>query len=610
MRTAMTRVAVFFVAAVLIVCGCAPVVTPTQAPEAGVTPAAAPAEATPAEAAAATLEEYFNAPRNETLILDNPGRLEGADNWNPFVPGNATGWGYNRWGQTPLLLVNYGTGEIENWAAESFTSNEDFTVWTLVLRKGITWNDGVPFTADDVVFSVQLQMDVEPLGAHYTYKEWVDRVEKVDDFTVLFHLKKANPRFAMERFAAPTCGYDMIVPKHIWEGVEDPLTFKNFDLEAGLPLGTGPYILYRVTANDTIWVRNDDWWGAKVGLAALPAPKKIVLTYLGTEEVRVATAIDNGLDGLEDITLSSFEALLAGNANWRAFHAELPYTWPDPCARSLSLNSAVEPWNDKDMRWMLSYVMDRQEIVDIAYEGTTIMGLYPWPEYPAMQKYSDLVPQETLARLMEPNLAEAERILKEKGYTKTGDYWEKDGKVLSLEIQVHEAYSELERIADVYVEQLQRFGIDGVKVKLTGQTWGDNFNLGQYEAQSGWQTCGSIMEPYLSLNTMAGEAAPIGERPISGQTNPYRWYNERYTELVREIGTLGFDDPRVLELTSEALAIYYDEMPVPITAQAKKLIPHNYTYWVNWPTDENYYQRPTIWCAYSWDLILNIKPAE
>ncbi len=34
----------------------------------------------------------------------------------------------------------------------------------------------------------------------------------------------------------------------------------------------------------------------------------------------------------------------------------------------------------------------------------------------------------------------------------------------------------------MFVEQLQRFGINAVKVKLTGQTWGDNFNFGNYEA--------------------------------------------------------------------------------------------------------------------------------
>jgi len=458
------------------------------------------------------------------------------------------------------------------------------------------------------MFSVQLQMDTESLGAHFTYKEWIKSIEKVDDYTMTFTLNKPNVRFALDRFADHLCGADMIVAKHVWETVEDPLTFKNYDPEKGWPLTLGPYVLNKVTTNEAIWVRNDDWWAAKIGLKNLPAPKKVIYSYAGTEEVRVATGIDNGFDGLQDITLSSFEALEAGNPNWKAFRDELPYVWPDPCARSISLNSMVEPWNDKDMRWVLNYVMDREQIIEIAYEGTSIMGPYFWPLYPSMQKYTDLVPQETIAKFLKPNVEEAARILAEKGYTKNGDYYEKDGKQLGLEIQVHEAFSELERVADVFVEQLQRFGINAVKVKLTGQTWGDNFNFGNYEAMSGWQTCGSIMEPYNTLRTMAGDPAPIGSRP-QGLQNAYRWYNEEYTNLTQEIGTLKWDDPKLIEDTTRALEILYEELPVIPSAQSKKLIPWNETYWTNWPRQDNYYQRPVLWCPSFVNVITEIKPA-
>ena len=141
-------------------------------------------------------------------------------------------------------------------------------------------------------------------------------------------------------------------------------------------------------------MRNDNWWAAKTGLKKLPGPKKIINSFAGTEEVRVATAADNGFDIMQDITLSSFEALKAKNKNWQPFQPELPYVWPDPCARTLSINNAAKPWDDKDMRWVLSNVMDRPQIVDVAYEGTTIPGAYFWPLYPSMQKYTDLVPKD------------------------------------------------------------------------------------------------------------------------------------------------------------------------------------------------------------------------
>ena len=554
-----------------------------------------------------TLEKYFNAPREQTLIIDRANRLEGGKNWNPYVPGNSAGWGLTVLSE-PLTLLNYGSGDIENWMAESFTANEDYTIWTLKLRPGITWHDGASFTADDVVFSTELQINNETLGQHFTYKEWIRSVEKVDSLTVVYHLNNPNVRFRLERYSDNLCGVDYFVPRHIWEKVKDPITFKNFDLARGLPMSTGPYILYKVTKNETIWVRHDDWWAARTGLKKLPEPRKVIISYGGTEEIRLATGIDGDFDTMDDITLGSFQALVARNPAWIAFQKTMPFVWPDPCARSLSVNNAAEPWNDREMRWVLSYVMDRQQIIDIAYEGTSIMGPYPWPLYPAMQKFTDLVRAETAARFTRPNPVRAREILIDRGYEKIDRYWTKDGEELGLEIQVFEGISELERIADVYGEQLQRFGINAVKVKLTGGTWGDNLATGNYEAQSGWQTCGSIVEPWNTLRQLRSDGiAPIGERSQLPGSNIFRWHNAEFSKIVDQIGMLEWDDPELFVLTRRALEIYYDELPVIPTAQSKKLVPFNTTYWTNWPTIDNYYQRPVTWCPSFIGVITEIK---
>jgi len=116
------------------------------------------------------------------------------------------------------------------------------------------------------------------------------------------------------------------------------------------------------------------------------------------------------------------------------------------------------------------------------------------------------------------------------------------------------------------------------------------------------------MEPYNTLRTMAGDPAPIGSRP-EGMQNAYRWYNEEYTNLTNEIGTLKWDDPKLIEDTTRALEILYDELPVIPSAQSKKLIPWNETYWTNWPRQDNYYQRPVLWCPSFVNVITEIKPA-
>jgi peptide/nickel transport system substrate-binding protein len=581
--------------------------------EAEVPAAEAPEEmGEPEEAMPMDPMDYLDAPREDTLIVDNPYQLENTDNWNPWIPNNTYGWGMSEIGMDALMYLNYGSGEYVYWMAESFESNEDATVWTLKIRPGITWNDGVPFTVDDIIYGVELQMATEGLGGHFYFVEWVEKVEKVDDLTMVYTLTKPNVRFADERGGGNLGLFaDQFVPKHIWETVEDPMTFQNYDPEKGLPLGTGPYILAKITSNETIWVRNDEWWGAKVGLADLPQPKKIIEAYVGTEEVRTQTAIEDGFDTMQDITPGALEALIAQNSNWRAWYEQKPYAAPDPCARILAINSAVAPWDDKDMRQMLSYVMDRKQIVDIAYEGSTTLAAYFWPAYPSMQPYADLIPKDRYESFLTPNLDAAEQIMLDKGYTKNGDYWEKDGEELTLEIQVPEDFIELIRIGDVYVEQLQKFGINAVESKL-GSVFYDNSAEGHYEAQSNWFACGSISNPWATLNTFAAEEVrPIGETGDGPpHDNSFRWYNQEYTDLVAEIGTTALDDPKLLDLTEQALAILYDELPALPAAQSRKIVPFNYTYWTNWPTEENYYMWPCNWCSIFNYIVLQVEKVE
>ena len=89
----------------------------------------------------------------------------------------------------------------------------------------------------------------------------------------------------------------MILPKHIWEG-QDPKTFTNFDLAKGWPCGTGPYKIVSSTAQQQIADRVDNWWGAKTGFKPLPAPERLILIPVASDEamaqLHIANSIDNG----------------------------------------------------------------------------------------------------------------------------------------------------------------------------------------------------------------------------------------------------------------------------------------------------------------------------
>ena len=549
--------------------------------------------------------------RAQTAIFDiDGGRVEAPDNWNPLLPQARRDHGLHQAMAEPLFVLNYETGEIEPWLGTEMTSNESLDVWTLKLREGVKWSDGEDFNADDVVFTVDTMVKGgAEIGDITGLVAFVDSVEKVDDLTVQFNLNKPNPRFQLDNFAVRIWGSVIILPEHIWAD-QDPLTFKNYDPDQGWPVFTGPYKLTSVSPTEFTYERHDDWWGAQTGFAELPAPKKLVWTWAGPEETRTALMAEGQLDSLMDITLGAFEALQARNPNVVAWKTELPFAWLDPCARNIELNNTVEPWDDKEMRWALNYAIDRDEIVEIAYEGTTIPSESIYPAYPPLNRLVDLAKQEGLYDKYPLTTHDPDRaieIIESKGYTKRGDYYEKGGKELSLDIQNSEAYIEKQRIAQVVVEQLQRIGINATARNVADTTWQENYQLGEFEARGGWQTCGSVNEPWFSLDTLSNRwLKPVGER---AEFNGWRWDNDEYSRIVEELGKLPLDDPKVDQMFLQAWEIFLDELPILPVTQAKKLIPFDTTYWTGWPTEAENYIHPTTWWNMTHKIIHSLRPA-
>ncbi len=578
----------------------------------------APAEeATTAPAEETAAGDYINASRAETVIWDiDGGRAADPELWNTFVPGARLDQGYHQAILEPLFILNYQTGVIEPWLGTEMTSNETFDVWTLVLREGVTWQDGEAFNADDVVFTMQMMLDNAPeLQRSAALADWVASVEKIDDLTVQFNLTRPNPRFQLDNFSVRIWGGINIVPEHIWKDV-DPLTFKFYDPEQGWPMGTGPYKLASVGPTEFVYVRDDNWWGAASGFMDLPAPKKMVWTWAGPEETRAALMADGQLDSLMDITLGALQALQARNPNVITWFTEPPYAWvPDPCSRTLFVNHMVEPWGDKDMRWALNYAIDRDQIVQIAYEGTTLKSRHFFPAYPPLDAYVDTAIENgtyDLDRLWTYDPAMAKEIFESKGYTLNGNgYYEKDGVELTINMSTHEAFIEKQRIAAVLVEQFQAVGINATSRNEAGGTWDTNRQMGTFDVQMNWHMCDSVNEPWASMDHANVKwLKPIGER---SERNEMRWSGEAaeaYSAIVDEMGSLPLGDPQLQGLFDEAMEIYIDELPVIPVTQAKKIIPFDTTYWTGWPTFEDDYIHPPAWWQHTHVIVHNLQPAQ
>jgi len=553
--------------------------------------------------------------REDTVIFDiDSNNIPNPTNFNYLVPGTARNQGAHQALWEPLFILNYETGEIQPWVGESFTPNDALDVWTLKIRDGVKWSDGMPFSADDVVFTIQLLLDdtTATLSDAASMQQWVSGVKKIDDQTVEFDLKAPNPRFQLDYFSVRIWGSIVILPKHVWDG-QDPFTFTNYDPDKGWPLGTGPYKLTSASPTEFVWDRRDDWWGAATGFHALPEPLRLIFEITGSEENKALLISNHELDSVMSITPGAFEAIKARNPEAIAWFPELPYAWADPCPRQLSLNTTVAPWDDPNMRKAVSLYIDRNQIIDVAYEGTSTPSSTMFVQYGGMEPYIKAIVDAGMGIDPAAHTDEADALVEGAGYAKNADgMWEKDGKVLSMNIEGTNDKVEYTRTIDVLVEQFRTAGIDATAQPLTGATMDVNLNTGDFEAAYNWDACGSVNEPWNSMNRFTNHfVVPVGQRS-PGSNNYVRWNTDgtaKYTELVDQIGTLPLGDPKIVDLVTQAYKYINDETPFIPLVQASKLVPFDTHYWTGWPTSENNYNHPATWWNSTHQIILNLHKA-
>ncbi len=549
--------------------------------------------------------------RADTVIFDLDQTIRDPENFNWFTAPGRRQHGAHQAMWEPLFILNYTTGDLEPWLGTAFEANDAFTEWTLSLREGVTWSDGEAFDADDVIFTVETAMDNEELSEREaaTIRAQVASVEKVDDLTVRFTLTEANPRFDVENFGVRIFGSFLIMPEHVWAG-EDPTTFAFFP-----PIGTGPYTYTSSATNRAIWDRNDDWWGAATGFADLPAPQRLIWLETGGEESRAQLIATNQIDVAQNVTVGTLEAIRAQNPAVIAWYDDYPYAWPDPCTRQLEINTTVAPWDDPDMRKAVAHIIDRSQIVNVAYEGTTVPSETMFVQYGAMEPFIGAIRDAGYGLSATADVAAAEALIEGSGYAKGDDgIYEREGEDLTVAIHVNSASPEYTRTIDVVVEQLNRAGISARAVPVeNGVFWGEVLPFGAYEMTYSWLSCGSVNEPWTSMTRYtADNVVPVGERS-PGFNNTARWDSEAaqaYTAIVDEMGGLAPDDPALPGMVAEAYAHLDAEMPFIPLVQAAKLLPYNETYWTGWPTAENAYNHPAFWWNHTHQIIHNLEQAN
>jgi peptide/nickel transport system substrate-binding protein len=559
-------------------------------------------------------------PRNRTLIVSpwgNHVEIRNPENYNIYL---STGYNHQREAgdktvYEALMYTNLNTGEIIPWQAESFAYNQTYTAITVKLRQGVTWSDGKPFGSQDVKYTLEMLRDNAPDLLYSTiYKEWVKNVDAPDPLTAVINLNKPGPRFFQLYLALGHENHQVILPAHIWQD-KDPKTFTNFDVSKGWPVGTGAYKLVSSTAQQQVYDRREDWWGAKINFQPLPAPQRIILIPAAADESTAQLYIGNQLDSGNPLQPGTFRAAQQKNANLRSWNAQGP-VWgaPDGCGYVFLFNHMKEPWNNRDVRVAINYAINRQEISTIGYEGANYPIVVPFSAYMSKRwltgKLQEVVDKHARGT---PNPAKVDEHMKAAGFQKNAQgMWEKGGQVLKVPVRGPQFFAPL---APPLAAQLKKAGFDATEIiEPPGSTaLTDQQLLGQTDTMFSVH-CGSLSEPYETLKDLHSKnARPVGTKCPFGGALCSRYTNPEYDKIIDEMEAMPPgkpDDPKYVDLAARALDIYLTDMPEIMLAEELHVVIFNQTYWKGWPNANEPYVAPyPPWEA--WRLIVHrIQPAQ
>ena len=404
-------------------------------------------------------------PRNRTLIMDCAesgtcaGQIKDYNTFNPYRPESTSRTGYN-FVFEPLYFYNAFEGKLIPWIATDHRFNDTYTEVEITIRPGVTWSDGMPWTAHDLVFTVNMLRQNAPLLAYSTdIKNWVQEAVAVDSLTARIVLTAPNPRFVFSYFAHNFGNGVPIVPKHVWEG-QAPDTFENFDPQKGWPVFSGPYKLVLSTPQQRIWDLRPDWWAAATGFQSLPKVERIIYLPYMEEAKRVQNLITNHIDTSLDLRPPNILTVLDKNPRVTTWTGRAPpYGYVDFWPISLGFNNLEAPFADVDVRRAINYAINRQQLVEVGWQGAGIFTLLPLPDYPALRPYfsevEDLLEEYEIGVF---DLDKSAALMQSMGWQRSAEgYWTKDGEPFEMLIDIFPIFQD---ITPVLVAQLERAGFD------------------------------------------------------------------------------------------------------------------------------------------------------
>ena len=385
-------------------------------------------------------------------------------------------------------------GDLTPAIAESYEVSEDRMTYTFHLREGVQFHNGKTVTAEDVVYSIQRCAAATETGiVQVEAFSVIQGIETPDDKTVAITISEPSNEFISYMTTA-------ILPA-------------DYDKQDTAPVGTGPFKFVSRTAQDSVVLEKfDGYWGTPAQL------DKVTLKIIENADSLMMSLQSGAIDLCAHLT-STQVAQLGENFDVAEGTMNL--------VQALYLNNAEKPFDDVRVRQALCYAVDKQEIIDLAFDG------YGSPigssMYPAFGKYFD----DSLTNYYTKDVEKAKALLAEAGYPGGFD----------MTITVPSNYKPHMDTAEVLVQQLAQIGVNAAIEPIEWESWVSDVYVGR-----------QFQSTVVGVDASNMTARALLERFTSDYGKNFINYNNaEYDALFRQTLT-AYDDAEQTALYKQMLA--------------------------------------------------------
>lgn len=481
----------------------------------------------------------------------------------------------------PLMLPNVYTGQQSPWLATSYKWGNGGKSIDITLRSGVKWSDGTAFTASDVVFTF-------------------DMIKKYPALNVgslpVSSAKAGNATTVTIDFSTPAYGYfpyivnTLILPKHIWGHVANPVTAVNVT-----SVGTGPYVLQNFTPQVETFRRNMHYWG---GLPKVATVRDVA----ETSRASCVSAMEAGTVDWSNVLLTSADqkAIQARQSGFRFSQV--------PTALSpLVPNLTKYPLNQLPVRQAISDALDRTNITQVGAHGfyepaTSPTGLNLNTDAAA------IAPQFKTLKYDNGSATKAKTDLEQAGFKMGSDgmFQGSNGQPLNIQLLLPSTFVNFLSAAQVMISELKAAGI-GMSITTASQpAWTQDVSVGNFDMTlylTNYTTPYQLYNIYLNTS----DYQPIGKAAVGDYG---RLQSKTPSQLLQQYGS----NPPGSKASQDALngLEQYEVQQLPIIPVFFNIDMGNFNTakFSGWPTGSKPYADPAPLKWYEEVDLMHLKPKK